>query len=1077
MGYNIGPKIGIDGEAEFRKQIRDINAEYKALEAETKALTAAFEANGDEQGKLEGTSKVLEKQITSQKNKIDLLEDALQKATAKYGENSVEAIRLQGAIYDTQATLTGLETELQDTIRRLGESGAAMSDAEAEALRLTEAEARIKKELADSDSEYKAIVAETRSLAAAYDTTGDQTDNLRQSCQQLEKQIDSQKRKIELLESAVEIAAQKYGKNSSEANKLRASLYDTQTTLTGLEGELKDTNRRLEETANGMEEFQEETEGAGDAALDFSDILGANFIADAAKDALDEVIDAVVEFAKEMPEAASEVNAANSQFEQTFKELEGTARSALQSISDETGIAASRMQENYTQLYAFTKSVGGDSAEALDIASRAMIAAADNAAYYDKSIEEATEQLQSFIKGNYENDSALGISATETARNTKANELYAKSFNELSEAQKVDVLLAMVEAGNKASGALGQAAREADSWTNVQGELDEAMRQFQATLGSPVLEAVIPVIKGITESIYDLIETADWQVLQTGIDDFTDSMENAEKQFQNTAEETESAAYIAEYYVKRLEELEAAGLNTTDAQREYAGIVQELNVLIPDLNLSINEQTGLIEQSTSAIRVDIQAWKDRAVAQAMQEKLTEQLRAYGQAEADIYEAKVKMTTLEAEEADLKRRLAELTGGETKETNLFTLALQANSEAFLNSADGAAGLASANVTLTGAAAGSRDEVALLEKQLADNQIQQMALTDTIQTGEETLITYQEQLEKAEDALTLFNEETANGTEDQNALDAKIQALQLTLKALEIEYSEAKSAARDSIDAQIGLFDKLSDEAKMTTDEIVLNWLDQQAAFDNYAANLQKAVDMGLDQALIQQLADGSEESMLILDGFVNDTGMSVDEINAAFRGLSKARDIAADAMVSVTTGLKEEIDKVSFEMYSAGYSLGTQVVNGAVAGIDENKQYFSNSMRSMANTGEKSFKEAMVIQSPSRVMIDANEDVVAGAVLGVERNIADYEAAMADLGTSGYWAYLDERADLAESFPSIMDSLVMPTANQVAPAINYGGFEIHIYQQAGEDPEDLVYRFMDVLQQEFDRKGASWGAYK
>lgn len=951
MGYNIGPKIGIDGEAEFRRQIRDINAEYKALEAETKALTAAFEANGDEQGKLEGASKVLEKQITSQKNKIDLLEDALQKATAKYGENSVEATRLRGALYDTQATLTGLESELQDT------------------------------------------------------------------------------------------------------------------------------NRRLEETANGMEEFQEETEGAGDAALDFSDILGANFIADAAKDALDEVIDTVVEFAKEMPEAASEVNAANSQFEQTFKELEGTARSALQSISDETGIAASRMQENYTQLYAFTKSVGGDSAEALDIASRAMIAAADNAAYYDKSIEEATEQLQSFIKGNYENDSALGISATETARNTKANELYAKSFNELSESQKVDVLLAMVEAGNKASGALGQAAREADSWTNVQGELDEAMRQFQATLGSPVLEAVIPVVKGITESIYELIETADWQVLKSGIDDFTDSMENAEKQFQNTAEETESAAYIAEYYVNRLEELEAAGLNTTDAQREYAGIVQELNVLIPDLNLSINEQTGLIEQSTNAIRVDIQAWKDRAVVQAMQEKLTEQLRAYGQAESDVYEAKYKLTTLEAEEADLKRQLAELTGEETQETNLFTQALLANSEAFLNSSDGAAGLAAADEALTGAAAESRTEVDRLKKQLEENQVQQEALTDTIQTGEDALVTYQEQLESTQGALNLFGAETATGTEKQEELDARIQELQATLDSLEAEYAEAKEAARASIDSQIGLFDELSKEAKMTTEEIVANWLDQQAAFDNYAANLQKAVDMGLDQALIKQLADGSEESMLILNEFVNGTETSVDEINAAFRGLNEARDIASEAMESVTTGIKQEIDKVSSEMYAAGYSLGTQVVNGAVAGIDQNKQYFSNSMRSMANTGEKSFKEAMVIQSPSRIMIDANEDVVAGAVLGVERNIADYEAAMADLGSSGYWAYLDERANLAGNFPSVMDSLVMPTANHTAPAINYGGFEIHIYQQAGEDPDDLAYRFMDVLQQEFDRKGVSFNAYK
>ncbi len=119
-------------------------------------------------------------------------------------------------------------------------------------------------------------------------------------------------------------------------------------------------------------------------------------------------------------------------------------------------------------------------------------AAADSAAYYDRSIEDATETLQSFLKGNYANDAALGIAATETTRNTAANEKYAKSFQELSEAQKVDVLLSMVEAGNKASGALGQAARESDSWENATGELKEAQRQLQAVLGKPVLKKYNP---------------------------------------------------------------------------------------------------------------------------------------------------------------------------------------------------------------------------------------------------------------------------------------------------------------------------------------------------------------------------------------------------------------------------------------------------------------------------------------------------------------------------------------------------------------------------------------------------------
>ena len=52
MAYNIGPKIGIDGEAKFRKQVEQINAAYKTMQAEGRAVTAEFDKNDDAQGKL-----------------------------------------------------------------------------------------------------------------------------------------------------------------------------------------------------------------------------------------------------------------------------------------------------------------------------------------------------------------------------------------------------------------------------------------------------------------------------------------------------------------------------------------------------------------------------------------------------------------------------------------------------------------------------------------------------------------------------------------------------------------------------------------------------------------------------------------------------------------------------------------------------------------------------------------------------------------------------------------------------------------------------------------------------------------
>ena len=254
----------------------------------------------------------------------------------------------------------------------------------------------------------------------------------------------------------------------------------------------EEVKEALEEVSDSIEDVDSGAEGAG-AGTDnfFGKLVAADAVSNVAVSALKEIGEAMLDFAADSVEAAADIQAQNAQFEQTFQDMAATATASLQAISKETGVAASRMKGSYTSIFAFSKSVGADQKEALDIADRALKAAADSAAYYDRSIEDATETLQSFLKGNYENDAALGIAATETTRNAKANELYATSFEKLSEAQKVDVLLAMVEAGNAASGALGQAAREADSWTNVTGEAAEAFRQLKAVVGEPILDALI----------------------------------------------------------------------------------------------------------------------------------------------------------------------------------------------------------------------------------------------------------------------------------------------------------------------------------------------------------------------------------------------------------------------------------------------------------------------------------------------------------------------------------------------------------------------------------------------------------
>lgn len=196
-----------------------------------------------------------------------------------------------------------------------------------------------------------------------------------------------------------------------------------------------------------------------------------------------------------LAETAAEAEALKSQFSQVFGEMEDEAASRLEAIADDTGVLANRMKGSFTQIAAFSKTTGMEEAEALDIANRSMIAVADSAAFYDRSIENVTDSLQSFLKGNFENDAALGLSCTETTRNAAANALYGKSFKDLSEAQKQLTLLQMVEDANKASGALGQAARESDTWTNQLGNLKQSVTDLKAAAGNAFLKPAVQVLK------------------------------------------------------------------------------------------------------------------------------------------------------------------------------------------------------------------------------------------------------------------------------------------------------------------------------------------------------------------------------------------------------------------------------------------------------------------------------------------------------------------------------------------------------------------------------------------------------
>lgn len=263
---------------------------------------------------------------------------------------------------------------------------------------------------------------------------------------------------------------------------------------------------------------------AKEKALSFGDVLKANVLSGAIVNGFQKLSGAVKNMSGQFIESAANVKAETSAFEQTFGTLGDEASAAIGRVANESGILQTRLNTLGSKIYAFARSSSGDTTESMSLMERALKAAADSAAYYDTSVEQATETLQSFLKGNFANDAALGLSATETTRNAAAMELFGQKYNDLSEIQKQETLLKMVEDSQRLSGAMGQAAREADGWENVLGNLKETWRQFQANAGAPFLESLIPIIQKITTAFQGWINSVDWDTFTANITGFVNTV-------------------------------------------------------------------------------------------------------------------------------------------------------------------------------------------------------------------------------------------------------------------------------------------------------------------------------------------------------------------------------------------------------------------------------------------------------------------------------------------------------------------------------------------------------------------------
>lgn len=114
MATQIGPKIGIEGEKEYRQQIQQIIQQTKTLDAAMEKTASEWTKNTSQMTKNKAVAQNLVQQIDLQKQKLQQMNTMLDASVKKYGENATATLKWKAAVDSATASLNNMEHELSE---------------------------------------------------------------------------------------------------------------------------------------------------------------------------------------------------------------------------------------------------------------------------------------------------------------------------------------------------------------------------------------------------------------------------------------------------------------------------------------------------------------------------------------------------------------------------------------------------------------------------------------------------------------------------------------------------------------------------------------------------------------------------------------------------------------------------------------------------------------------------------------------------------------------------------------------------------------------------------------------------
>lgn len=585
---DIGVRVGVQGEQQYRQALQGIVQQSRELNAEMKALVSGFDSTTTAQEQAHQKMEVLNREIQNQTKYIDTLNakyksqeatlnnlrQQLDKANAEYGEGSKESQKLTTKIEQQERAMSQTRTTINNATTALNNMNSEMTETERTA---------------------RGAATSTDDLARATQDAGDNANAARTGWTMLKQVV------ADFASNAIAAAVSAIKDLAKEAISVNDQMVKFQNTMqfAGFGA------AEIEQVSEAMKNYADKT------VYSLGEV--SNVVAQLAANGIDNF--------EELVEAAGNLNAAAGGSADTF--------SSFGLVLTQTAGAGKLTTENWKQLANAIPGASGKLQDALRDAG-AFVGDFGEAM---KEGEITAEEFNAAIMKIGSEPIAVQAATSATTFEAKLASLKTKGVDILSNALKVlapaiDLVFAAFDA------LLTPLAKLADLLADNSGRVDAFTRDSQE------LTAAVRA----------------WKDEQKELDETYDSSAVLMSTYKDRLKEVED----------RYWKLKAAGEDTKTVEQEYKVLVDQLNQTIPNLNLTLSDQNGLLDGNSRRVLENAKAWAEAQKQQLYQEAFTEILRKQTAAEVEVAtnRARLKIATdnynaSTQRAADLQRELDRL----------------------------------------------------------------------------------------------------------------------------------------------------------------------------------------------------------------------------------------------------------------------------------------------------------------------------------------------------------------------------------------------------------------------------------